>query len=221
LTVTEYFKNSISISWQAPESDGGAPVTGYHVERRLTSSNRWLKINKEKVEATEFKDAEVVEDNEYEYRVMAENSVGVGPPSEPCGAKAVDPWSEFSVHHSNLMYFIIIAATPGAPGVPEFPDIKDGQIQVTWTPPEDDGGSPITHYVLEYRAEGAFQWTPATTKTIEETKFLMKKLNKEQSYDFRVAAVNRAGQGPFSESTSPVKAAEPLCRFISQEHVTP
>jgi titin len=193
LAVSEHFKNSITITWQPPESDGGAAVTGYHIERRVLSSNRWLKINKEIVTEETFKDTEVVEDTEYEYRTMAENSVGVGPPCEPCQGKAVDPWTK-----------------PGAPGIPEFPDIKDGQIQVTWTPPEDDGGSPITNYVLEYRAEGAFQWTKASTKTIEDTKFLVKKLNKDQSYEFRVAAENRAGLGPFSQSTSPVKAAEVL-----------
>ncbi|ELT96016.1 hypothetical protein CAPTEDRAFT_49277, partial [Capitella teleta] len=86
LTVTEYFKSSISISWQAPESDGGSPVTGYNVERRLVSSKRWLKINKETVTETNYTDTDVVEDNEYEYKTMAENSVGVGPPSEPCTA---------------------------------------------------------------------------------------------------------------------------------------
>ena len=92
-TVTEFFKDSISIAWQPPEYDGGSPVTGYHVERRLTSSNRWLKVTKETLTTMTFKDTDVVEDNEYEYRIMAENKVGVGPPSEPTPpVKAVDPW---------------------------------------------------------------------------------------------------------------------------------
>lgn len=107
---------------------------------------------------------------------------------------------------------LLVTAKPGPPGIPQFPEIKDGQIQVTWTPPEDDGGSPITNYILEYKTESAFKWTTATDKTISETKYLVKKLDKDQAYEFRVAAENQAGVGPFSENTSPIKAAEPLGR---------
>ena len=81
---------------------------------------------------------------------------------------------------------------------------------MTWTPPEDDGGSAITNYILEYRVEGAFAWTKATDKTITETKFTAKKLEKGAMYEFHVAAENVAGIGPFSENTSPVKATELL-----------
>ena len=37
------------LTWQPPENDGGSKIKGYHVERRLTSSSRWLKINKDVV----------------------------------------------------------------------------------------------------------------------------------------------------------------------------
>ena len=105
---------------------------------------------------------------------------------------------------------IYVTAKPGPPGIPQCPEIKDGEISLTWTPPEEDGGSPITNYILEYRLEGAFAWTRATDKTITETKFIVKKLQEGEVYEFHVAAENRAGVGPFSENTSPVKATEPL-----------
>ena len=91
--VSEVFKDSCTITWQAPVSDGGAAINGYWLERRLTSSTRWVKINKELVAEMIYKDTKLVEDSEYEYRVMAENKAGVGPPSEasqPITAK--DPW---------------------------------------------------------------------------------------------------------------------------------
>ena len=107
-----------------------------------------------------------------------------------------------------------LADPPGPPGVPQYLSVKDGQIDVTWTPPEDDGGSPITHYVLEYRVEGQFKWITASPKGIPENKFLCKGLNKDDMYEFRVAAVNRAGQGPYSDSSTPVKAMEPIGKIL-------
>jgi len=44
--------------------------------------------------------------------------------------------------------------------------VKDGSITVTWTAPENDGGAPITNYILEYRSEGSAAWKKATEKTL-------------------------------------------------------
>ena len=44
---------------------------------------------------TTYADKEIVEDTQYMYRVLAENKVGPGPPSEPTQpVTAKDPWSE-------------------------------------------------------------------------------------------------------------------------------
>ena len=93
--VTEVFKNSCVVSWQPPESDGGSPVIGYHVERRLTSSKRWIKINKEIIEELTYNTTDLFEGNEYEFCICAENKVGVGPPSSPSPPSvAIDPWGK-------------------------------------------------------------------------------------------------------------------------------
>ncbi len=95
--ITEACKAYIAFTWEAPDTDGGSPITGYYVERRATSSQRWVRITKEAVTELAYSDKEVMEDTEYEYRVMAENKVGVGPPSEPSKpATAKDPWGRCS-----------------------------------------------------------------------------------------------------------------------------
>ena len=72
-------------------------MTGYHVERRMTSSSRWLKINKDVITELKMTIDDLIDDNEYELRVMAENKVGVGPPSEPTKPfVAKNPFGEFS-----------------------------------------------------------------------------------------------------------------------------
>ena len=183
------------LSWEVPESDGGSPITGYFVERRITSSSRWLRINKDRVEELTITDTELIEDSEYEYRVLAVNKIGEGPPSTPTPPfVAKDPWGK-----------------PGKPGTPEFSDIKDGKISLKWTAPEDDGGAPITNYVLEYRAEGAFKWLPAyENKPNPECKYTIKGLKDDELYEFRVAAENKAGVGPCSDNSMQVAAKEPV-----------
>ena len=90
--------------------------------------------------------------------------------------------------------------------------MKDGQISLNWTPPEDDGGAPITGYVLEYREEGQMKWK-SISEEIPDAKHVKKGLQKDSLYEFRVAAVNKAGQGPFSEASQPCKATEPIGKY--------
>lgn len=41
LHVTEQNKTYISLAWEKPDSDGGAPITGYVIERREASRTTW------------------------------------------------------------------------------------------------------------------------------------------------------------------------------------
>ena len=91
--VTEAFKTSMTLTWEEPEEDGGSPVIGYTVERKLTSSSRWVKVNTELVSELTLNASDLVDDNVYVFRVYAENKVGQGPPSSPSEeTTAKDPW---------------------------------------------------------------------------------------------------------------------------------
>ena len=85
-------------------------------------------------------------------------------------------------------------------------------MTLTWTPPKNDGGTDIFNYVIEYRAEGAFKWKQANSETVPVTTYTVKSLRENEVYEFRVAAENRAGVGPCSEATMPVKAEEKVCK---------
>jgi len=47
--VVDSAKNFIKIQWEKPKKDGGAPVTGYNVERKDPRTGTWNKINDEPV----------------------------------------------------------------------------------------------------------------------------------------------------------------------------
>lgn len=38
-------EDSITISWVKPRNDGGSPITGYMVEKRLISDDKWTKAS--------------------------------------------------------------------------------------------------------------------------------------------------------------------------------
>lgn len=100
--------------------------------------------------------------------------------------------------------------------MPEFEKIDATAITLTWTAPKNDGGAPIENYVIEYRADGAFKWKRANvTETVISCRFTVKGLREKEVYEFRVAAENKAGVGPCSEATMPVKAEEKVCKSFT------
>ena len=132
---------------------------------------------------------DLMEGNEYQFRVIAENKVGPGPEGPPSDTiTAKDPWGP-----------------PGKPGVPEMVTAEPTSITLKWTRPKDDGGSEITNYVIEYKSQVAFKWKRGNDETVPVTTYQLKNLREEEVYQFRVAAENRAGAGPYSESTEPIK----------------
>lgn len=43
-TPKEQDRDHITIQWEPPSNDGGAPITGYEVERKEPKTNRWIKV---------------------------------------------------------------------------------------------------------------------------------------------------------------------------------
>jgi titin len=81
--VGEIVKGEASISWTAPESDGGAQITDYFIEKRV-NRGKWEPVAKESPSAeTSAKIPGLKEGDEVEFRVSAENKAGRGPASSP------------------------------------------------------------------------------------------------------------------------------------------
>ena len=108
---------------------------------------------------------------------------------------------------------------PGKPGTPLPANIKKSSMSLSWSPPDSDGGSPITNYMLEMKTSVLFRWTSVTTDKISDNEYTVPRLTEGETYEFRVIAENKAGQGKPSDSCKPVKAVAPigmlmLCDFL-------
>ena len=107
---------------------------------------------------------------------------------------------------------VVVVDKPGKTGIPEVKETQRNQVELTWTAPKDDGGSPITNYVVEYCEETAFHWLRAGDAAAVQpsNRYVVRGLTENTAYKFRVAAQNQAGLGPFTECVVPVKASEPV-----------
>lgn len=96
--VLDVTKSSVSLSWSRPKDDGGSRVTGYYIERKETSTDKWVRHNKTQITTTMYTVTGLVPDAEYQFRIIAQNDVGLSetsPASEPVVCK--DPFGEQSV----------------------------------------------------------------------------------------------------------------------------
>ena len=75
-------EDSITLSWQPPESNGGTPLTGYIVEKSDSRRPRWVRVGKVSPDQTSTTVESLLENVGYFFRVMAENKVGLSPALE-------------------------------------------------------------------------------------------------------------------------------------------
>jgi len=175
---------SVSLSWSAPASDGGSPVTGYNVYRGTSAGGESATPLASGVTATSFTDTTAVNGTTYFYRVAAVNAVGVSPQSNEAPA---------TPHPA--------ATVPAAPQSPTAAG-GNGSVQLSWSAPASNGGSAITGYnVYRGTSAGGEPATPVASN-VSGTSFTDTGLVNGTTYFYTVAAVNAVGVSPQSAEVS-------------------
>lgn len=80
----------------------------------------------------------------------------------------------------------------------------NGQVRLAWSAPVSNGDSPITDYIVQYRASTASDWITFPDGTSTATSATVTGLTNGTPYVFRVSAVNGAKTGDFSTPSAPV-----------------
>jgi fibronectin type 3 domain-containing protein len=162
---------SISLTWKAPSSNGGAP-SGYKVYRGTASGGETLLATLGA--AASFIDATAAGGVTYYYRISAFNSLGEGAPSNERSAS--------------------VANRPGAPTLLSSKS-GSGGVALTWNPPASNGGAGISAYKI-YRGTTSGGETLLTTVG-NVTTYTDKSAPNRKLY-YQVSAVNAVGEGPRS-----------------------
>uniref|UniRef100_A0A0K2U6Y3 Uncharacterized protein n=1 Tax=Lepeophtheirus salmonis TaxID=72036 RepID=A0A0K2U6Y3_LEPSM len=205
--VDTVFQDNMTVHWGPPKDNGGTDVKKYVIEALDTTSgnSHWTTVGQTATGSERaYKVDHLTPMHKYRFRVRAANKIGQSDPTEMSGDDilAKDPWDE-----------------PDPCGQPNVVDWSPEFAELTWAPPENDGGAPITHYVIEYKEKNMTDWAEGKSLTVAEVESMGNLVKGKQDgliegceYQFRVRAVNKGGPSMPSPPSNPPMIAKH--RFI-------
>jgi fibronectin type 3 domain-containing protein len=185
-------KGQVTLSWAAPASNGGSPITGYRIYVGTTSTFHGGRTYVTK--GTSYPVPDLSAGTTYYFAVAAVNAHGAGPLSQV--ATATPP---------------VIITAPGAPAWLRA-TVGQGQVTLSWAAPASNGGSPITGYRIYVGTTKTLHGALAVDTKDAGTRVVVPGLSAGRTYYFAVAAVNAHGAGPLSlvaPATPPVITTPP------------
>lgn len=118
-----------------------------------------------------------------------------------------------SSYCSLLNPFHPVTDVPGPVRIPfTAENLTIDSCKLNWFFPENDGGSPISNYIVEKREAERKSWT-SVSYTASRQNAVAYDLTPGKSYFFRVAAENAIGIGAFVETAADLIIKEPMSEF--------
>ena len=181
----------VRLTWAAPASDGGSPITDYIIEQAAAGGSVWTVLTDGVSTTTSYLVTGLTNGTGYQFRVSAHNAVGDGPATTPVTATP--------------------RTVPTAPRTltASFTGCGSGQVRLSWLPPLSNGGSAITDYVIQRSTNGTSDWVTIADGINTSTTYRVSGLHNASRYYFRVLAVNVVGVGPASNVVSQIPRTVP------------
>ncbi|KAL3312834.1 hypothetical protein Ciccas_008567 [Cichlidogyrus casuarinus] len=98
---------------------------------------------------------------------------------------------------------------PGSPSDLEVGNIGEDFVLLNWQRPKSDGGGPLKGYYVEKREKGAQNWSRINQTPTMNTYLNIQHLIEDKAYDFRVIAINDAGESKPLQTDKPVIVRDP------------
>ena len=172
----------INLYWTTPVSNGGSPITGYRIEISPNGVFNWTTLVADTTStSTTYSHTGLAPGTTRYYRVSAINANGTGEPS-------------------NTAKVTTGAPVPGAPTDLSATASGTTQIDLSWTAPAADGGSPITTYGIHVSPDGRTDWR--TRAGNPNTTYSQIQLAPGTTRYYRVSAANAHGLSAFSNIAS-------------------
>lgn len=189
----------ILLSWQAPASNGGSPITNYKIYRGTKSGGENMSgtpvwgdtagLATVGGNVTTWIDMGVTNGRPYYYEVRAVNAVGEGPLSSEATAtpraNVTSPSSPQNLHAT----------------------ARNDQVLLAWQAPVNNSSSSITNYTI-YRGISSGGETRLTTVG-NDTTWTDMNVTNGQTFYYEVSAMNKTGEGTQSNEVIATPATEP------------
>ncbi|XP_041734365.2 neural cell adhesion molecule 1 isoform X3 [Coregonus clupeaformis] len=196
LREVEPFSSSARVEFQGPDATGGVPVLRYRAEWKTVGMGSWVQRVYEvhggalsEVTITGLKPG-----TNYLVKMSAINGKGEGETS-PAVVFKTEP----------------VQGEPEPPKLEGTLQTKGNSLKVNWFK-QDDGGSPITHYLVRYKPKHQADWKPEIRLPSGSEYVVLSGLEWNTEYDVFVVAENQQGKsqpGTLTFRTSPEPAAIP------------
>ncbi|KAJ8886794.1 hypothetical protein PR048_013006 [Dryococelus australis] len=178
----QFVKFDVDIKGEPP------PTVTWKFANKVLENTATMKIENEDYN-TKFTIADTTRKNSGMYTVKAENSSGQ---------------DEATVE-------VNILDKPDKPQGPlEVKDVHKEGCKLSWDKPKDDGGLPLTGYVVEKMDTQTGRWVPAAFVDPSKTEQEITGLEPNKKYHFRVKAVNEEGESEPLGTDTAILAKNPF-----------
>ncbi len=204
LEVSNVHKNGCKLKWKKPEDDGGSPIECYEIEKLDPLTGQWMSCGKSTEPEADV--TGLAEGKKYKFRVKAVNKEGESEELETDAAiVAKNPFDP-----------------PGKPGRPEATDWDRDFVDLKWTPPKTDGGAPVEKYIIQKHDKDTRGWVECARVPGDRcTAKVTDGIEPGHEYEFRIVALNKAGESdPSDVSQSVVAKPRSLVPRIDRKNLT-
>ncbi|XP_061098285.1 receptor-type tyrosine-protein phosphatase F isoform X2 [Conger conger] len=177
LIVTETTATSVTLTW---DSGNPEPVSYYVIQyKSKASENGFQEVDG--VATTRYSIGGLSPNSEYEFRVMAVNNIGRGPPSDPVEARTGEQ------------------APSSAPLHVQARMLSGSTMLVQWEPPEEPNGQIRGYRVYYTTSHQAALSTWLKHNTDDSRLTTISSLTPDTTYSIRVLGFTSVGDGPPSD----------------------
>ncbi|XP_019366289.1 PREDICTED: neural cell adhesion molecule 1 isoform X2 [Gavialis gangeticus] len=174
----EPYSSSAQVEFDEPEATGGVPILKYKAEWRVLGEeewrSRWYDAKEANMEGI-ITITGLKPETTYVVRLSAVNGKGLG---------EISTLSEFKTQP---------VREPSAPKLEGQMGEDGNSIKVNLIK-QDDGGSPIRHYLIKYKAKHSSEWKPEIRLPSGSDHVVLKSLDWNTEYEVSVVAENQQGK---------------------------
>ncbi|KAK7131094.1 hypothetical protein R3I94_016284 [Phoxinus phoxinus] len=210
----EPYSSTAMVEFDEPKSDGGVPILKYKAKWRIAGQD-WRDREYEVEDGLNLITIVGLKpETTYEVKISAINGKGEGEISalEIFKTQPVRfPFKMSSETPTSIPPTTADLREPNPPKLEAKPLVTGNEIKVYWIK-QDDGGSPIKHYLVRYRAKNRQEWKPEIRVPHNSEYMVLRGLEWNTEYEVYVVAENQRGRsdpGILSFRTLPEPTAIP------------